>query len=258
MTDDHSPKLVPAVQNATAIQRLLVTAGRPMGVTQIARETDLNVSSVFNILRTLSHEGLVSFDPVSKTYETSLGVLEFALPLLGAKPADLLRPICRGIAQDHNVMLALWQITQTERIVLIDNFSAPNIVQAVLSPNSRLPAFVGAVGRCYAAALDLDEAATRAGYDTVRWQKAPGFEAFWQDVNTARETRRAEDRGNLFRGLDIVASLARDANGVPRLGLSSITISEQLDTERLDAVSVALANATAQIERSLFGLHASN
>ena len=53
MTDDLPQKLVPAVQNATTIQRLLASAGRPMGVTQIARETGLNVSSVFNILRTL-------------------------------------------------------------------------------------------------------------------------------------------------------------------------------------------------------------
>ncbi|WP_319530164.1 helix-turn-helix domain-containing protein [uncultured Cohaesibacter sp.] len=253
MTDDLPQKFVPAVQNATTIQRLLASAGRPMGVTQIARETGLNVSSVFNILRTLSHEGLASFDPINKTYETGLGVLELAQPLLGANPSDLLRPICRDIAQRHNVMLALWQITTTERIILIDAFSAPKLVQAVISPQSRLPVFVGAVGRVYAATLKLNKAETRAGFNSVRWQKPLDFEDYWKDVQTARQTRRAEDRGYLFRGLDIVASIVRDGEGLPRLGLSSITISEQLDDSQLDDVSQSLVTAATQIERSLFG-----
>ena len=59
MVDDTGQKLVPAVQNAMIIMRLLAASGRPMGATQIAREAGLNVSSAFNILRTLSHEGLL-------------------------------------------------------------------------------------------------------------------------------------------------------------------------------------------------------
>ena len=150
-------------------------------------------------------------------------------------------------------MLALWQITSTERIILIDAFSAPKLVQAVISPQSRLPVFVGAVGRCYAATLKLNKAATRSGFDSVRWQKPLDFEDYWTDVLAARQTRQAQDRGYLFRGLDIVASIVRDGGGLPRLGLSSITISEQLDDRQLDDVSEALVTAATQIERSLFG-----
>ena len=60
--------------------------------------------------------------------------------------------------------------------------------------------------------------------------------------------RHAEDTE-----LDIVASLARDAGGVPRLGMSSITIAGQQTDESLAAIATALAGAAAQIERCLFG-----
>jgi len=253
MTSDQGQKLVPAVQNATRVMRHLAALGRPEGATQIARETGLNVSSAFNILRTLTHEGLLSFDQAAKTYRIGMGLMEFAAPLLGANPADLIRPTMSAIAQEHKVMIALWQVTANRRIVLIDRFTAPDIVQAVIARNSRLPAYAGAIGRCYAASLGLSKEATRKGYDSVRWQDEPGFESYWQDVVAARTTGTAQDRCQLFRGLDIVATLARDAADVPRLGMSSITIVGQHNDESLAEVAVALAAAAAQAERCIFG-----
>ena len=253
MGDDIGQKLVPAVQNAISIMRLLAAAGRPMGATQIARETGLNVSSAFNILRTLGHEGLLSFDPAAKTYRMGMGMLGLAVPLLGANPADVIRPTLTAVARDHDTMIALWQITPSERIVLTDRFTAPNILHAMLAQNSRLPVFSGAIGRCYAATMDLTEAQTRRGFQTVRWQSPPQFDSYWGDVLQARTTGTAFDRGQLFRGLDIVASLARDKDGVPRLGMSSITIAGQQTDDKLAVIATALVGAAAQIERCLFG-----
>lgn len=251
--NDPSQKPVPAVQNATRILRLVAAGGRPMGATQIARETGLNVSSVFNILRTLSHEGLLNFDPAAKTYRVGMGMLELAAPLMGANPSDILRPVMTTVAQDHQAMIALWQITANGRIVLTDRFAAPGIVQAVITRNSRLPVFSGAIGRCYAAVAGLDKPTTRKGYDTVRWQNAPGFETYWQDAVAARETGSARDRGHLFIGLDIVAAVACDAGGTPRIGMSGITIAGQHNDASLARLADALAAAGTQIERGLFG-----
>lgn len=257
MADDQKPKFVPAVQNATAILRLLAARGAPLGASQIARETGLNPSSAFNILRTLAHEGMISFDPVAKTYRIGMGIMEFAAPLLGANPADQIRPLMNAVAQDHRAMIALWQITASERMVLIDRFTAPDIVHAVIAPQTRLPIFAGAVGRCYAALRGLDRTQARRGYDQVHWQAAPGFEAYWRDVQAARTTGIARDHEALFRGLQIVATLVRDAHDAPRLGLSAITITGQHRDDEIAHIGQALADAARQIERNLFGRSAS-
>lgn len=252
--EDASPhKPVPAVQNAVTILRFLAARGAPMGATQIAREAGLNVSSAFNILRTLAQDGLLSFDPGNKTYRIGMGMMEVVAPILGANPADLIRPLMNEIAERHQVMIALWQITETERIVLIDRFTPRYIVQAVISRNSRLPVFAGAVGRCYAASLGLDREGAARGYASVRWQSAPGFEAYWDDVQAARDSGVAFDHGNLFKGLEIVATLVRDLGGTPRLGMSSITIAGQHTHETLRIVATELAGAADRIERNVFG-----
>ncbi len=253
MQDKAPQKTVPAVENAVLILRMIASNGRPMGATAIARKTGLNVSSAFNILRTLTHERLISFDPADKTYMLGMGVLELVTPLIGANPAALIRPVLNDIAQRHQVMIALWQITQTERIVLVDRFTPDRIVQAVIAANSRLPVFSGAIGRCYAAVMGLDKDQTRKGYDSVRWQSEPGFESYWQDVLSARVTGTAYDRGHLFCGLEIIASLARDADGIPRFGMSSITITGQNDSTSLAAVAASLVDAAHQIEHAVFG-----
>lgn len=253
MADDPRQKLVPAVQSGTSILRHLSANGTPMGATQIARDCGLNVSSAFNILRTLSHEGLVSFDPQAKTYRLGLGLLDLAAPLLTASPTDMIHPLIAAIAENHQVMIALWHMTDTGRIVLTDRVTARRVVQAVIARDSRLPVFAGAVGRCYAAAMDLDKESTHAGYGSVRWQSEPGFAAYWADVQRARTTRYAADHGHLFRGLEIVAAVARDRNGTPRIGMSSITIAGQHGEAELTSVGEALAKAARRIERGIFG-----
>lgn len=253
MPDDLRQKLVPAVQNATAILRHLSAMGAPVGATQVARDCGLNVSSAFNILRTLHQEGLLTFDPQAKTYRLGIGLLDLAAPLLTASPADMIRPLIARIAETQQVMIGLWHITATGRIILTDSVAAERIVQAVIAPGSRLPAFAGAMGRCYVAALGLDETAARKGYDAVRWQAAPGFAAYWADVATTRSAGFAADHGNLFRGLEIVAAVVRDRTGTPRIGMSSITIAGQHTPADLTTVGHALAAAAGRIESGLFG-----
>ena len=253
MSIEPRQKLVPAVQNATAILRQLSVMGAPVGATQIARACDLNVSTTFNILRTLTAEGLASFNPQDKTYGLGLGLMELTTPLLITSPADMIRPLMAEIAEAHQIMIALWHITDTQRIVLTDRIAAERIVQAVIADNSRLPAFAGAIGRSYAAALGLDEAASRAGYDTVRWQTPPGFDSYWADIQTARDTRFAMDHAHLFRGLEIVAAVVGDRGGTPRIGMSGITIAGQHTADELAHVGRSLADAADRIERGLYG-----
>jgi DNA-binding IclR family transcriptional regulator len=255
MPEDQIANLVPAVQNAARILRHIASSGRPQGATEVAREAKLSVSSAFKILRTLHHEGLVTFDQNAKTYEAGMGLLEFAIPLIGSSSGDLIGPTLRTIADENRVMIALWQITADNRIVLTDRFAAPNIVQVVLAPNSRLPVFAGATGRCYAASLGLNKEEVRSGYDSIRWQRDPGFENYWRDVVAARETGTAQDRGHLFRGLDMVAALACDATGAPRLAMSSIMIAGQQSDDNLTRVGQALAEAAGQVENVVFGRH---
>lgn len=251
MTDTQ--KYVGAVESAVKILRRLTQMDGPEGVAVIARETGLNVSTTFNILKTLTKERLIIFDEQTKSYQIGPGMMELAAPLLGRNPVDLIRPVITEVSHRHRVLVALWNITPTGRIVLSDRIVPPNVVHADMRPAARLPDLVGAIGRCVAAERKLDRATLAAAYETLRWQNPPGFDAYWADVQQAAKDGFSFDFGNLFFGLSMAAVVVRDLDDVPRLGLSAIAISGQMDATGLRDAALSLRDARDFIEANVFG-----
>lgn len=246
------PKAVGAVETGVRILRHVAQADGPEGVASIARATDTNVSTCFNILRTLAAEGLVTFDTERKTYRLGMGVLELSAPLLGADPIDLIRPDLERLAREHAALIALWNVTRNDRIVLADKVVSMRIVHVDMAVGSRLPAHIGAVGRCVAAAQELEGDALEARFKALRWQAAPSFEDYAADVERARRDGYAFDFGQLFVGVDIAAAVVRDHAGRPRFGISGITVAGQMTREALDALARAIRDRAETIGARLY------
>jgi len=251
---DLSPKIVGAVANAIAILRSLVQLSEPAGVAVISRDAGVSVSTCFNILRTLTAERLVEFDAEAKTYRIGMGVLEFSLPLLGANQADLIRPELLRLSGEHKSLICLWQITEAERIMLVDRVSSARTVRVDMSHGSRLPTYVGAVGRCYAALRDLPRDELKRRFDALQWQAPPSFEAYADDVERAKQDGFAFDFGQLFIGLEIAAAVITDPAGKPRLGISGINIAGQLPQRDIERLAVDLRDSADWISEALFGV----
>jgi DNA-binding IclR family transcriptional regulator len=254
--DDQAPapKIVGAVANAVSIMRALAQANEPMGVAAIARSTNVSVSTCFNILRTLASERLIEFGTEDKTYRIGVGVLEFSVPLLGVNQVDLIRPQLQKLSADHNSLICLWQITEGERVMLVDRVSTGKTVRVDMSHGSRLPAYVGAVGRCYAALAGLERGQLKKRFEAVQWQVPPTFETYLADVEQAKIDGYAFDLGQLFVGLEIAASIITDSTGKPRLGISGINIAGQLQRRNLDRLAVDLRDSADWISETVFGV----
>src|SRR5690349_10902579 len=98
-------KFVGAVENAVSILRFLTHDRATSGVARIARETGINVSTTFNILRTLTNEGLISFNASTKEYRPAMGLLEFSVPLLGSNQIDIIRPRLEALSVNHRTLI---------------------------------------------------------------------------------------------------------------------------------------------------------
>ena len=104
--NDSSPpeKLVGALSSGLKILRYLAHASTPHGVTRSAKDLGLNASTCFNLLKTLVHERLVTFDESTKTYSMSLGLVELAKGSLEkASYVRLMRPHLQELAERHNI-----------------------------------------------------------------------------------------------------------------------------------------------------------
>jgi DNA-binding IclR family transcriptional regulator len=249
-----TPKIVRAVANAVSILRVLTQAGKPMGVAMVARAANVSVSTCFNILRTLSAERLVEFDSDAKTYRTGVGMLEFSVPLLGVNQVDLIRPTLQRLSAEHNSLICLWQITDTERVMLVDRISTGRNVRVDMSLGARLPAYVGAVGRCYAAMANVEHADLKTQFEKLQWQAPPTLAAFLGDVEQSKVDGYAFDLGQLFVGVEIAASIVTDATGKTRLGISGINIAGQLQRRDLDRLAIDIRDSADWISETLFGV----
>ncbi len=243
---------VGALVQALRILRFLAAHGTPEGVSTIARATEVNGSTCFNILRTLSAEGLVRFDPSAKTYRLGFGVLELATGLMGTNPGELIRPELERLALTHGALICLWHVTDSDRIVLIERAFDPEAIRVDLPRGKRLPALIGAVGRVIAARRALDMADLRRRFAALRWQSPPRFEDYADSIAEAARLGYGIDRGQLYIGVDTVGAVVSDGGGAPRYGISSITLHRQKDEAQLAAAGRDMVEVCTRIGAALF------
>lgn len=249
---DYKP--VTAVRNAIALLRTISKYGEPVSLATLVRETGISASTSYNILRTMTHEQIISFDPNSKSYQMGIGILEFSLPVLGLNQADIIRPELERLADEHKVVICLWRFESNNRIRLVESVAAEGIVRVEMPRGLRLPAFAGAVGRCYAAQAGIGDNELLAEFEKVIWQEPPTFEDYRKDVEDARSQGYAFDRHQLYRGLETVAALVKDSSDTVRFGISAIDIIGVRDTDAWAEIAVNLRDRADWISEVLFGV----
>jgi len=247
-------KLVGALTAGIAVLRYLSRSAAPVGVSRIARDLSLNASTCFNLLRTLVHEGLLHFDEATKTYTLGLGAVELARGALDRTALPrLLQPQLAALAARHAVTVLLWQRTPDDRLVLVHVAESPEAIRVQLSVGARLPLYAGASGRCMAAFGGAGRSAVRRGFEAVRWDDPPSFDAYWESLAAVRERGHAIDDGHYRRGATVVAAPVLDGIGRPMLAIGCATFSAQLDADALGALTDALGVLAARATGALAG-----
>ncbi|MBC9177289.1 IclR family transcriptional regulator [Pseudoroseomonas ludipueritiae] len=254
MSEATPGKLVGAVVSGFKVVRHLARARGGMGVNQIARETDINPSTCFNILKTLVHERVVTFDPARKTYAIGLGFVEIAKGSLEkASFARLARPHLDAIATSFNVTVTAWQRTGDDRMVLVERADNDAATRVHMNLGQRLPLLIGAFGRCMAVYDPRPEAELREAFSTLRWQDPPSFEAWLQEVQAAQRMGYAIDADRYVRGVTTVASPVLEAEKRPVMAISAVGFSAQFTPVSLTGLAAAVKECADALSLAIAG-----
>jgi len=247
-------KLVGALSSGLSVLRYLASTGAPVGVTRIARDLELNASTCFNLLKTLVHEGLITFDDSTKTYSIGIGLVELAKGALEqASFVRLLRPHLEAIASSHPVTATLWQRSREERVVLVDLADNTAAMRVHMSIGQRLPMFIAALGRCMAAYSDLSEEQLRERISSLRWENAPTFEEYCAEVQRVRDIGYAVDHGNYVKGVTTVSTPLLDANNRAIMAISAVGFSAQFSKTSIRQLGEELHDLSRRVSRALSG-----
>ncbi|GLU39270.1 IclR family transcriptional regulator [Pseudomonas sp. NBRC 100443] len=244
-------KNVGAVVHAIQILRYLASTETAEGATSIARATGISPSTVFNILRTLNNEKLVSINEKRKTYQLGLGLSELALGLIGHSYIELIQPELERLSLNHRTFISLWQVTEDAHIRLIAR-STPSSAHINIALDTRLPELAGAAGRCIAAIRNLSDTELRRRLSMISWESPPSFEKYRAEVTEAARKGWGLDQNELYCGISSLASTIIDREGLPRFVISATGISAQYKQEDFDRIGSSLLETNHFIRRALF------
>ncbi|MGX9934104.1 IclR family transcriptional regulator [Advenella kashmirensis] len=254
MATEPPEKLVGALVGGLRVLRYLSAASAGVGVTRVARDLQLNSSTCYNFLKTLVHEGLVTFDEGTKTYSVALGLVELAKGVLEqGSYVRLIHPYLQGISQRHKVTTTLWQRTTNERVVLVDRAESDSSVRVHMSVGQRLPMYIAALGRCMAASSGLDRQELKARFDALRWDDKPTFDEYLAEVELVKKKGYAIDAGHYVKGVSTISVAVLDANGKPIMAISAVGFSAQLSSAQLRKLGEDLRHISTEISHALSG-----
>src|SRR6476661_5308214 len=179
-------RAVPAVSRAVAILRLLGRMRAPMGMKAIAEALDLVPSTALHILRVLVAEELVKVD-ASKQYTLGMGTLALARASLESDdfPARA-QPHLDALSKRYGVTAIGLELPNLQHMIVVALSRSAAPVRLHVDVGSRFPTLISATGRCVAAFGGHPPAAIEKRFKALRWDNAPGWDAWRREVETVR------------------------------------------------------------------------
>ncbi len=236
----------PGATRAALILKFLASQREGLGVTEIARRLDLVPSSCLRVLRALVEEGFVAFDADRTTYRTSIGLLSLVRnALVSSGFQDAVQPQLDRLASRHALTAVAVELDpwHFDRLVVVAMARGSSVVSLHINVGSRFPSLIGATGRCVAAESELSKAELQERFKGLRWERAPSFERWYEEVKQARTAKVAMDDGSYIRGVTVFSTLlprirAEVTRGIALFGLQhqmTAPMLEQLRSEILEA-----------------------
>jgi DNA-binding IclR family transcriptional regulator len=238
---------VPAVTRAIAILRLLGKSEAPLGVNAIARALDLVPSTCLHILRVLTTEELIAFDPQTKRYSLGVGVIALARSALRRNSfADRAQPAVDGLSRRHGVTAIGVQVVGIEHFVVVAISRSGQGLHLHTDIGSRFPALISATGRCIAAYSRLPASDIERRFRALRWDNPPTLEQWRADVETARRVGYAVDEGNYISGVTIIAAPVLNDGSVSH-AVIAVGLTEQLRRGGVEKIGEELRGIAAEL-----------
>lgn len=244
----------PAIARAVAVLRLLGKAETPLGLQAIARELGLVPSTCLYVLRTLTEEKLVAFDPATKRYRLDAGILTLARHYLRSdRFVDLAQAPLDRISARFGLTTLGVQVSGLDYIIALAVSQSEGNFSLNTRVGTRFPALISATGRCIAAFGGHEPAFLRHRFDQLRWDDPPSFQEWLGEVAETRANGYALDAGRYISGVYVVAAPVSAGDVAPTHALVALGLESRVRAAGPDRLGDALAQEAATLSVRLAG-----
>lgn len=256
-TENGGP-LVPAVDRAITLLRLLQDGGGGHGVSELSRKAHLHKSTVHDILHTLCHHRLVEQDPVTRRFRLAAGLLEFGAHV--RERLDL-RRVARAPLADlaracgETVFLGTFD---GDRVLIVDKEESAHDLKITSPVGRRIPACAGAFGKVFLAAMspaERDRLLKRRPLRAFTARSLTEPAAYERELARVRRDGLALDDEEYLDGVRAAAAPIVDADGRVVGALCAVGLQARLKASAFRALGPQVAAAARTISERLGATH---
>lgn len=255
---DPSKKRVPAVVNALAIlEHFRERDNEPATLSDIARGTSMNVSTCFNILKTLADGHVVTFDAGAKTYQLGRYLAELgALVDEQRQSARLVMEEVRHVADTVGLGCFLMTANEREEFVVLDKADSRQPIRVTIDAGTTFPT-TGAVAVkawfAWAPAAEIDRLVDRHGLPGYTKHSIRDARTFKDDLEHVRQRGYSTSVSEYYTDHNAVASAVFGWDGRPRFLLVVVGTTGQLSDDTIPAVGEEVAAAAERATKRIGG-----
>ena len=224
--EGDSPLFMGSLAKCFQVLEALNTAGRAVGLTELAQLAGLDRSGVQRITHTLRVLGYLRQDPASKAFRLSGRMLEFGHTVLATNEVrERAQPHLEALNRRTGETVNLMEL-EGDEIVYVARFPSLHAVSVDLHVGSRLPAFCTAAGRAILSHVDPAQALARlkaARRTAMTRSTVTDLAGLRQALQVAREQGYALNNQEAFVGDISVAAPLLDRHRHP-LGAVNIAV----------------------------------
>jgi DNA-binding IclR family transcriptional regulator len=247
------PRLVPAVDRAARLLELLESGGRPMTISELARELGINKGTMRDLLETLRAHGLLDRDEVHKRYRLGPHLARLGMVALGQMDLpSVARPFLVDLADEVDGAVLL-VVRQGDRATIMDKVDGGRVaVQVSATIGRRIRLAAGAVGKVILAELDAAERARHLADLTHPTPKTITDPArYATELEQVRRLGYATDDEEYLTGVRATAAPIFDARGKLAAAVLVVGLTGSLPLEDLARTGEATARAAHAISLAL-------
>lgn len=251
-------KIVPAVEKAIQILQCFKDGEEEYGPAELGRILNANRSTIFHILRTLEHYGLLQRNESTKKFRLGYSLLDLGNVVL--RRMDL-RTIAKPMMQelvDETGETVLLTILDGQSVMVVGRVESRRRVRTTSSVGARLPVSATADGKVFLAwAADSVVDAVLGPGPLRRFTEVSitDAEAFKRELARVREQGYGVDDEEYSSGVRGISAPVRDFRGkvVAAITLAGFGISDERLPELIDKVVSTAAEVSQRLGATASG-----
>lgn len=254
----NGPAEAGSVQSLDRALRILaiVADANGLSLSEVASASDLPAPTAYRMLVTLENHGMVEFEKTDQLW--SIGVEAFRMGsafLRRRRLVDRARAVMQELMERSGETANLG-VAEDGCVVFVSQVETHEAIRAFFRPGTRSPFHASGIGKAILAHLPssrVETIARREGLKAYTERTRSTIEALASDIQISRDRGFAIDDEERFPGMRCVAAAIFNEYGEPVAGISVSGPTVRVTGERALALGTVVADAAAEITRSIGG-----